>query len=221
MAQLRELTFLLLTSALICVSARAQAKAPLPAPTAPAATQAVLPLQTDVADPGRTSAEKNGQGMAGELPLDTPSAQAPVDSSALGGSDAPALTDSIKLPTLQISSGSLISVRLAAPLSSSMQHNGDVVQGTLAAPLTTTDGKTLPEGAKVIATVVSSARVGTIASGGVLSIELTHIDGVRVVTDIRVFDGKPGHKDVADSNPAKGSEAEVPAGTLLQFHGVG
>ena len=38
------------------------------------------------------------------------------------------------------------------------------------------------------------------------------------MTDVAAFDGKEGHKDVADSAPDKGTEAVAQAGLTIQFH---
>lgn len=103
-------------------------------------------------------------------------------------------------------------------VNSGVQRNGDIVHGVLAASVKTSAGLTVPSGAKVDATVVSAARAGTMLSGGVLSLQVTRIGGVPVITDVVDFNGQEGHKDVADSAPAKGSEAVVQPGAILQFH---
>ena len=90
---------------------------------------------------------------------------------------------------------------MAQGVSSGVQINGDKVRGTLTAAVRTTNGTVLPVGAAVEGTVVSSAKAGVIASGGVLSLQLTQVGGVHVITNVVDFNGQEGHKDVADSAP--------------------
>ena len=107
---------------------------------------------------------------------------------------------------------------LTQALDSGTRMNGDKIHGTLAAPVRTTSGAVLPRGTVVDGTVVSAAKAGLVTSGGILSLQLTRVGGVAVITDVVDFNGQEGHKDVADSAPAKGSEATVAQGTTLDFH---
>ncbi len=114
--------------------------------------------------------------------------------------------------------GSAISMQLSSSVDSGSFKNGDAVHGTLTAPVRTTAGVVLPAGTRIDGTVVSAAKAGTVESGGILSIQLTRVGGVPVVTDVVDFNGKEGHKDVADSAPDKGTEAVARAGSTLNFH---
>ena len=143
--------------------------------------------------------------------LDTPTVPAPFDASAEASPTTPAKA------ALALRIGMEISVKMTEAVDSGAFHNGDTVHAVLAGPVKTSNGIVLREGTRVEGTVVSSARAGLIASGGVLSLQVTHVGGLAVVTDIVDFNGAEGHKDVADSAPAKGSEAGVTAGQVLQF----
>lgn len=114
--------------------------------------------------------------------------------------------------------GTVVHVRLGATVSSGQARNGDLVRATLATAVRTVTGASLPAGTRVTGTVVSSARAGVVQSGGVLSLQLTHVGPLAVVTDVAEFDGAEGHKDLPDSAPAKGTEATARAGTVLLFH---
>lgn len=175
-------------------------------------------LAVDVADPDRTPGEKPRQGLTGEFPVDAPKPEIPGTRSAEKDATTVPPLPKVSAPVSDsIATGSAIDFRVGSLLSSARQHNGDTVQGTLAAPLKTTDGKLLAPGTPVVGTIVSSTPAGTIQSGGVLSLQVTQVDGIPLVTNVRAFDGQPGHKDVADSNPAKGSEAVVNAGAIVPF----
>ena len=153
-----------------------------------------------------------GSTAAGEAPLDTPSAQGAGDKSALASPVAP-------LPRgTAVAVGTEIRMTIGQEVSSGAQMNGDKFRGSLVAPVRTTSGAVLPQGTVVEGTVVSSAKAGLITSGGVLSLQVTRVGGVPVITDVVDFNGQEGHKDVADAAPAKGSEASVSAGAMLNFH---
>jgi hypothetical protein len=94
------------------------------------------------------------------------------------------------------------------------------VHGTLAQPVKDARGRMVPAGSKVEATVVSAAPAGTMQSAGVLSLQLTRVNGVALVSDVAEFAGKEGHREIADANPQKGTEATVDSGTPLTFHVV-
>ena len=145
--------------------------------------------------------------------LDTPAAQeSGGDASALASPVPPRLIGS----TLRV--GTQVDVTLTEDVSSGSQINGTKVRAKLAAPVRSSSGVVLPAGTAVEGTVVSSAKAGLIASGGVLSLQLTQVGGIATITDVRDFNGSEGHKDVADSAPEKGTEAMVARGTLLTFH---
>ncbi len=113
--------------------------------------------------------------------------------------------------------GSSVSVQLTEAVDSGTTKNGDAVRGVLSAPVKTVRGETLPAGTAVTGTVVSSAKAGELQSAGELSMQLTRVGNAAIVSDVLDFNGKEGHKDVADSAPAKGTEAMVPAETVLTF----
>ena len=117
-----------------------------------------------------------------------------------------------------IKTGTTVSMQLSSAVDSGFVKNGDPVHGTLLSPLTTTSGVHLAAGTKVYGTVVSAAKAGTVQSAGILSIQLTRVGAFPIVTDVADFNGREGHKDVADAAPAKGTEAIAQAGTTLQFH---
>lgn len=176
-----------------------------------------VPQQGTPADAARqgldtpaAQAPNQSSGRTGESPLDTPVAQQGKDASAVSSP----VPEAPKGTSIRV--GTDVRVTLTAAVSSGVQKNGDTVQGKLASAVRTNMGF-LPAGTPVKGTVVSAAKAGEIASGGVLSLQLTSVGGVHVITDVRDFSGAEGHKDVADAAPAKGAEAVVALGTLLQF----
>ena len=138
-------------------------------------------------------------------------AQKPDDASVLSSPIAPLPVGS------SVPLGTTLSIRLTDAADSGKVKNGDIVHGVLTSPVKTTRGSTLPAGPPAEAPVVASARAGTIASYGVLSLQLVRVGGVPVITDVTDFNGQEGHKDVPDAAPAKGTEAQVAAGTELNF----
>ncbi len=190
----------------------AQTQTPAQAPTqtpsqAPASSPPPLELNTPTVPVAPASTPQPASAV-----LDTPAAQAPGDKSALSSPVAP----DHMAPYIRV--GSAVAMKLTDQVSSGAQRNGDTVHGVLTAPVTLSNGVALPAGTNVDATVVSAARAGTVGSAGVLSLQLTRVGGHAVVTDVVDFNGQEGHKDVADSAPAKGTEAVVKPGTLLNFH---
>lgn len=184
---------------------------------------AALSAQTPAGNPPATP-------PASSLGLDTPQVKTPTGPPAAGSQtlDSPGVGESLDRsgqaspvpagrPGRSLPQGVIVEVKLEQPVSSGTQRNGDSVRGTLVSPLRTTRGAILPAGTPVQATVVSAAKAGTIRSGGVLSLQLTHVGSIGLVSDVRDFDGKEGHKDVADSAPGKGEEATVAPGTALRF----
>ena len=163
--------------------------------------------------------------------LDTPSAQAVSDAAGKGAEtpldssvpqpngDASALSSPVAAGAngASIRVGTEVQMILSQAVDSGSKRNGDSVQGVLAAPLRTSAGAVLPKGTVVMGTVVSSAKAGEVVSGGVLSLQLTRVGAVHVITDVLDFNGKEGHKDVADAAPEKGTEAAVASGSVLRF----
>jgi hypothetical protein len=103
---------------------------------------------------------------------------------------------------------------------SGTSKNGDTVHGTLVQAVKDAKGHVVPAGSKVEATVVSAAPAGTMQSAGVLSLQLTRVAGIGLVSDVAEFAGKEGHREVADANPEKGTEAKIDPGTAVTFHVV-
>lgn len=104
-----------------------------------------------------------------------------------------------------IHSGTLIRVRITQQFSSATAHNGDIIPATLAAPI-----GALSAGTPVTLTVVAVAAAGSIHSWGELSLQVVSINGQHVLTDVVTLQGQEGKKDLADSAPAKGTDATTP-----------
>ncbi len=171
-----------------------------------------VPATKQGLDNAAATAASASKGKTGEMPLDTPIPDRDSDTSATASPVAAGARGS------SIRVGTAIEMKMGEAVSSGVQINGARVHGVLTAGVRTTAGVVLPVGTAVDATVVSSAKAGVIASGGVLSIQVMRVGGVPVITDVVDFNGKEGHKDVADAAPAKGSEAMVPVGAALTFH---
>ena len=154
-------------------------------------------------------------GMAGELPLDTSGAGPAADVSA---ASSPVAGQS---RGLSLKAGTELRVALSRTVTSGDMQNDQSVAGTLTAPVTVSGGRVLPAGTAVRATIVSAAAAGKISSAGLLSLEVDQVGGVPVNTDVLEFSGQDGRRDLADSAPAKGTEATVAQGTMLTFHVMG
>jgi hypothetical protein len=111
-----------------------------------------------------------------------------------------------------------LAVRLEKAIDSAHIRNGDMLAATLTAPVKSSDGRSLPAGTQVGVTVLAVAAAGKISDVGEITLQVTHVGSVAVISDALTFHGQIGHKDLADSAPAKGSEASVAAGTMLRFH---
>ncbi len=103
---------------------------------------------------------------------------------------------------LGISAGTPIHVKLQQAIDSGHARNGDTIQGTLAEPL-----GTLPNGAPVSLTVVAAAPAGEVGSGGVLSLQVTSINGQQMLSQVITAEGKEGVKLLPDDAPSRGTEA--------------
>ena len=207
----------------LTVSAWGQAPPTRPAPAAGTSQTGNTALDTPaaqgngdhsaLASPVAGSGKVAPAGLAvGEAPLDSTAVPVVGDQSALASPVTP-------LPRgTAIAVGTEIKMTLSEAVDSGSRMNGDKIQGTLAAPVRTSSWAVLPQGAKVEGTVVSAAKAGLLTSGGILSLQLTRVGGVPIISDVVDFNGQEGHKDVADSAPAKGTEASVASGTTLDFH---
>jgi hypothetical protein len=111
-----------------------------------------------------------------------------------------------------------VAVRLLNAIDSAHVHNGDMVDATLAAPVRTSDGHTLPAGTRVGVTVLAVAPAGKISSRGEITLQVVHVGPAATLTDAQTFRGEPGARELPDSAPAKGTEATVATNTTLRFH---
>jgi hypothetical protein len=164
--------------------------------------------------PAVTVKADDDKGLVGELPVNTPDVPDPKDVSSVTGLRGGAETVKIKASTP-------VKVTLAQGASSGGQRNGDMLRGVLADPVTVSNGKVMKAGTPVEVTVLSVAKAGMVQSAGVLSLQVVQVGGVAVTTDVLEFVGQEGHRDVADSNPEKGTEAMVQAGAPLKFQVLG
>ena len=117
-----------------------------------------------------------------------------------------------------ISPHTAIDVKLSRGIDSGRLKNGETVQGTLSNAVALSPKGTLPEGTTVELTVVETLPAGRIYAAGEFSLQLERVGSVGVYTDTLTYRGKPGHKDVADSAPAVGTDAGLAAGAELTFH---
>ena len=137
-------------------------------------------------------------------------AASPVGTSAEADPTASSDLQSLpKLPGIQLThnslgirSGTPIHVKLAQPVDSGHAKNGQMISGTLAAPL-----GSAPAGAPVKLTVVAAAAAGTMSSSGELSLQVISINGDPVLSDVITAEGKEGAKITADAAPERGTEA--------------
>ena len=197
--------------AMICaLLGAAIARAQTPAAPAPAPT-----IRNSTQVPSAPIKAGDNKGDTGEYPLNTPAEQPATDATPAGSPVAPGAHAAYFLP------GTALQLRLNQAVDSGHQRNGDSIQGTLIAPVKAANGKVLPKGTPVVATIVSSAAAGTMQSYGVLSLQVYRVGRVAVFSNVLDFDGQEGHKDLADSAPEKGTEAAVRQGTVLNFKVLG
>ena len=174
----------------------------------PATNTSVTPVTPKV------KAEDN-KSSTGEIPLDSAATADPADVAATSS------PMEVQRRGLYLLPGTAISLRLAGPASSGTLHNGQLVDGKLLRPVRIAAGTVYPTGTPVRVTVLSSAPAGKIQSAGVLTIQAVRVGPVAVITNVLEFDGKEGHKDVADAAPAKGSEAMIQSSATLNFKVLG
>lgn len=170
----------------------------------------VATAQSQANPPGTTSAPVVDSATPGPT---TPPANPPATDTAAEASPVANTAHGASLPA-----NAEVEVRLLKTIDSAHIHNGDMLDATLAAPVRTTAGKTLPSGTRVGITVLAVAAAGKISSHGEMTLQVVHVGPASTLTDALTFHGKPGHKELADSAPAKGSEATVAANTTLRFH---
>jgi hypothetical protein len=160
-------------------------------------------------------------------------AQQPVDSSVQSSPlkpppPAPAVDTSVEASPVtggpsteagaHIATGATVALRLTEAANSASLKNGDTLAASLTAAVRLSNGRSLPAGTKVSLNVVETVPAGKMASGGDLVLQVVRVGSVSVVTETQEFEGKPGHKDLPDSAPDKGTEAELHAGATLTFH---
>ena len=117
----------------------------------------------------------------------------------------------------EVASHAEIRVKLNAALDSGSLRNGDSVRAVLSAPVRRSDGTVLPSGTEVVLTVVAVAHAGEISSAGEASLQVVKVGNAGVFSDVATIHGQEGKKVLPDSNPAKGTEASLPAGAELTF----
>ena len=122
-------------------------------------------------------------------------------------------------PGASESPGTLLKVQMQEALSSADARNGQILSGQLTAAVTL-DGRTFAVGAPVKVTVVAVSKAGELSSAGELSLQVEAVGQEEVLSDVIVILGKEGTRDLADSAPAKGTEAAVEAKSVLTFHVV-
>lgn len=121
-------------------------------------------------------------------------------------------------PGLSIAPHTQISLKLGRSIDSGHLKNGDTVTATLAKPVVLTPKGTLDSGTPAELTVVETLPAGRIYAAGEFSLQLERVGHLAVYTDTLTYRGKPGHKDLPDSTPAVGTDAELAAGAELVFH---
>lgn len=199
----------LLSMTLLMVWA-AVARAQTPAAPAPPPV-----IRNSTAVPPAPVTADGDKGVSGELPLNTAGDQTGMDAAPASSPVAAGAHAGYFVP------GTMLQIRLDHAIDSGHQRNGDTVRGVLLGQVRAANGRVMAAGTKVSATVISSARAGTMASYGVLSLQVYKVGGIGVFTNVLDFDGQEGRKDLADSAPEKGTEAAVKQGTTLQFKVLG
>lgn len=103
-----------------------------------------------------------------------------------------------------VKSGTPIQVRLQNPVDSGHAKNGDILRGTLLAPV-----GDAPAGAPVELTVVAAAAAGQMTSAGELSLQVIKINGNDVLSEVITATGEEGKKIIPDAAPERGTEAII------------
>ena len=75
----------------------------------------------------------------------------------------------------------------------------------------------LGAGTAVMVTVVEASPAGMMESAGEFSIQVIKVGAVNVASLVVVRKGVEGKKELADSAPAKGTEAVIGAGDVVEF----
>jgi len=139
---------------------------------------------------------------------------------------APVTDSAAEASPIQSTNGTLASIaphtainlKLAKSIDSGHLKNGDTVAATLAKPVALSPKGMLNAGTPAEMTVVETLPAGRIYAAGEFSLQLEKVGSVPVYTDTLTYRGRPGHKDLPDSAPAIGTDAELAAGADLVFH---
>jgi hypothetical protein len=134
-----------------------------------------------------------------------------------GSSEASPASGALPKGSATLSPGTAIRVTLAHGIDSGRLKNGDTVAAKLRSSVRDSSGKTLPAGTAVHISVISTVPAGELSAAGEFSLEVVGVGPAHVFTDIKTYRGKPGKRDVADSAPAVGTDAALPAGAVLTF----
>ena len=145
-------------------------------------------------------------------PVTPPPAAAPVVDTSVNASLATPIARGVSLRA-----GTTFQAKLLTPLTSATNRNADHARATLLTPVRTSAGTTLRAGTPVVLTMVSVAAAGTIESAGELTLQAIQVGNVATLSEFITTKGVEGHKDLADSAPAKGTEATLAAGTILHL----
>ncbi len=146
-----------------------------------------------------------------KAPASAPAVDASVESSPVTGGPA------TKVPA-HIAAGTPLALRLLQSCNSATLKNGDTLAAVLSAPVKLSGGGSLPSGTKVGLSVETTVPAGKMESAGEFTLQVVRVGTIAVETETQDFKGKPGHKDLPDSAPAKGTEATLAAGSTLTFH---
>ncbi len=111
-----------------------------------------------------------------------------------------------------------LAVKLSEGVDSGHLKNGQTISATLSAPAKLTSGATLPAGTTAKLTVIATVPAGKLNAVGEMSLQLVSVGKTRVFTETLTYRGQPGHKDLADSAPAIGTDAGLARGATLTFH---
>jgi len=160
--------------------------------------------------PGTTSAPVIDSSATGPI---TPPANPPATDVAKEASPVTHAAHGVSLPA-----NAEVAVRLLKAIDSAHVRNGDMVEATLAAPMHTSDGRTLPAGTRVGVTVLAVAAAGKISSRGEITLQVIHVGPAATLTDAQTFHGQHGPRELPDSAPGKGTEASIATNTTLRFH---
>ena len=147
-------------------------------------------------------------------PVRSAPAARPTDAAALASPEqGPGIRRGLSLPA-----GTEVRVTLSRGIDSGRLKNGDNIPARLAAPVRTTSGATLPEGTPATVTVIETVAAGKLTAAGEFSLQLVRVGPAALASDVRVYRGQPGKKELADATPAVGTDAGLPAGAVVEFH---